>query len=219
VLGGGSTLELLNKGEKAGHTTVLISRIPPTTKDTKPSYHWDLGGVVTTPSNDGITTGVTWRFDGDLDCNNSWERMHLAARSAHTDTNVTIGWQKGDEMPVIEVRRGGNLIMDTKGALAEAQKQAGKGSLGGLATMMPSFLGKQSVSLEHLIMMSARSDQIALADRKVRGNVLTLALFGLFQAEARFTEGGSLAEVNLPQGWRLIDTLILGMEAPTAKKP
>lgn len=219
VLGGGSTLELLSKGQKSGHATVMITRIEPASKDAKPSYHWDLGGVVITPTDDGSATGVTWRFDGDVDSNNAWQRMHLAARAAHTDTNVTIAWQKGDEMPVIEVRRAGELTMDTKAALGEAQKQAGKGSLGGLATMMPSFLGKQSVSLERLIMMSARSDQIALADRKVRGNVLTLALFGLFQAEARFTEGGSIAEVTLPQGWRLIDTLILGMEVPVAKKP
>lgn len=53
-----------------------------------------------------------------------------------------------------EVWRGQERIMDTKQALEQARQQKGSG-LGFMGSMMPGFLGKQTISLQNLVSLQA----------------------------------------------------------------
>jgi hypothetical protein len=78
--------------------------------------------------------------------------------------------------------------------------------------MMPGFLGNQKLSLEHFILMQAREEMIKVGDRKVRGATVTLSALGLLQSKLRITDGGEIAELELPNHWRALAMLVLGMD-------
>lgn len=212
-----STLSLMRNGERRGNADLAISEWREPLAPSRSGFHFQAGGQLTTQVS-GEDSNVTWRFDGDLREAGGWESMTLAVRTPSNNSSVFIGWKQGDEMPKIEVWRGQERIMDTKQALEQARQQKGSG-LGMMGSMLPGFLGKQTISLQNLVSLQAESGVIPLAGKKRKGYILTLSLMGFYQAKASYTENGELTRVELPQGWQLIDPLLEGIDASFSARP
>lgn len=213
--GGSDTMQLLYQNEHAGDVAVGVVHRPAEAGKPSTGFSWHAGGRVTgKPLGLDIATAATWTFDADQTEAQSFERMHIGVVATHTKTAVSIDWKLGDEMPKIEVTREGELVMDTKAVMSEAKKQQGGGglNLGGLTSMMPGFLGSQKLSLEHLVMMQAKDELIKVGDRRLRGSTITLSVFGLMQTKMRVTEGGEIAEIEMPNRWRALALLVLGLD-------
>ena len=212
-----STLSLMRNGERRGNADIAISEWREPLASKRSGVHFQAGGQLTTEVS-GENSNITWRFDGDLREAEGWEGMTLAVRTPSNNSSVFIGWKHGDEMPKIEVWRGQERIMDTKQALEQAREQKGSG-LGIMGSMVPGFLGKQTISLQNLVSLQAETGVIPLAGKKRKGYVLTFSLMGFYQAKASYTENGELTRVELPQGWQLIDPLLEGIDASLSVRP
>jgi len=211
-----STLTLTRNGARRGTADLSIAEWREPEQPKRLGFHFQAGGMLTTDDKGGTAgSNITWRFDGDLKESGGWNAVSLAMRTPATNTSVFVGWKQGDETPKIEVWRGDKMIMDTKAALAQAREQQGAG-LNVMGGMIPSFMGKQTVSLENLLQLQAQSGVIPLAGKPRKGFILTLALMAFYQARATYTEAGELTRVDLPQGWQLIDPLLEGIDAITA---
>lgn len=205
-----NTLQLLQGTKRIGHADLSISewREP---LDPKPQgWAWQAGGMV-----DGAATGtpnahLSWRFEGNLATDQTWDQINLAVRVTATDTNLFVSWKRGQESPTIEVRRGGKLIMDTQAALEQAKQEQGLAN--GLTSFLPGFMGSQKLSLEKSIHIVANESRLPLAGKPRKGYTLTLSLLSLYQAKAHYTEAGELTRIDLPRGLLLIDPLLEGLE-------
>lgn len=210
-----STLTLMHQGKPSGLADLAISEWREPMEAVRRGFHFQAGGsIVVTGKDDPMPSNVSWRFDGDLKEAGGWKSLALAVRSPVTDTNVFLTWKQGDEMPKIEVMNKGKITMDTKAALEMARSQQGvSAGMGMMGSMLPGFLGNQTVSLENLIQVQAESGIISMAGKQRSGLLLTLALMGFYQAKAFYTEAGELTRVDLPQGWQLIDPLLAGIDS------
>ncbi len=210
------TLKLLQGSQGRGNATFMLADYP--MKGPHKGYTWQIGGLVNDPEIDDNTrtqpqTGITWNFSGDFTDDERWERMGLSARSSRLDTTVNIGWKVGEDMPVIEVRKAGELIMDTAQALAQARKNPMMSGFGGITSLIPGFsAGSPKVSLEHLVRVSASEATMRLGGKPHKAFVINLTLMGLYPAKAWFTEAGELVRVDLPQDFRLVDLMVLGLD-------
>ena len=205
-----NTLQLLQNNRRIGHADLSISEWRSAQEPKPQGWAWQAGGMV-----DGEATGtpnahVSWRFEGNLATDQTWDQIKLAVRATATDTNLFVSWKRGEESPTIEVRRGGKLIMDTKAALEQAKKE--QGIAGGLTSFLPSFMGSQKLSLERSIHIAAHESRLTLANKPRQGYTLTLSLLSLYQAKAHYTEAGELARIDLPRGLVLIDPLLEGLD-------
>lgn len=209
-----NTLTLTRHGVKYGHADISIGeRMDPQTA-AHTGFTWQAGGLIEGKAWGVADGSAVWRFDAEVNDRQLWERISLAIRVADTDTNLLVGWKVGDEMPKIELKRSGEVIMNTEQALAQAKSQQGTGTAG-LMGMLPGFLGKQKVSLENLIQMQAHRGTMQLAGEDRKSMLLTLSLLGFYQAKFYYTEAGELARIELPQGWLLLDPMLLGTNSPT----
>jgi hypothetical protein len=214
-LGGSHTLNLLRDGAPAGQMYFTLDQ-----REDSSGYHWNLGGIVfgnvLKPPVEGLA--ARWKFEGQQRPDLTWSALILRITADATNTVAEITWKQGDELPKIEVRTDGQLVLDTEGALQQAREQASSFGLGSLISgggILGSVMGSSKVDLGRLLQMSARTQPLALGDRQARGVLLTLSALGLMEAKASFTQDGALADVQLPQGWRLVDPLIIGLEATT----
>lgn len=216
-----NTLSLSRKGERLGHADIgVIDRTTSKDKGLSPDarFTWQAGGMIEGKAWGRPNGSAVWRFEADVDERQAWQRLSLALRVAESDTNLLVAWKKSDDMPKIEVRQQGELIMDTQQALAQAKEQqasGGLGSMGIMGSMLPSLLGRQTISLERLIHMQAHKTVMSVAEEERRCHLLTLSLLGIYQAKFYFSETGELARVELPQGWELLDPLLVGLTPTT----
>lgn len=205
-----NTLQLLQGDKRIGHADLSISEWREPLEPKPQGWAWQAGGMV-----DGAATGtpnahLSWRFEGNQATDQTWNHISLAVRATATDTNLFVSWKRGEESPTIEVRRGGNLIMDTEAALEQAKQE--QGIAGGLTSFLPSFMGSQKLSLERSIHLAAHESRLTLAGKPRKGYTLTLSLLSLYQAQAHYTEAGELTRIDLPRGLVLIDPLLEGLD-------
>lgn len=210
-----NTLTLTRNGVRLGHADVSVLERKDESASAPLGFTWQAGGLIEGKSWGVADGSAVWRFDGDVNREQGWERISLAVRIADTDTNLLVGWKKGDDMPKIELKRRGELIMNTEQALDQAKSQQGGGAAMGLMGMLPGFLGKQTVSLERLIQLQAHRGHMQLAGEERKSLQLTLSLLGFYQAKLSYTEAGELARIELPQGWQLTDPLLTGLVSGT----
>ena len=205
-----NTLQLLQGNQRIGHADLSISEWREPLESKPLGWAWQAGGMV-----DGAATGtpnkpLSWRFEGRQANDQTWDQISLAVRATATDTNLFVSWKRGQESPVIEVRRSGKLIMDTQAALEQAKKE--QGIAGGLTTFLPGFMGGQKLSLERSIHLAAHESRLMIAGKPRKGYTLTLSLLSLYQAKAHYTEAGELTRIDLPRGLHLMDPLLEGLD-------
>lgn len=208
----GGTLTLMQGDRACGNATFMLTDYPATGE--RKGYTWQVGGALNSGARGQLEApAITWHFSGDFTDDERWERIGLAVRSRSADTTVTIGWKLGQDMPTIEVRKAKDLVMDTAQALAQAKGSPMMTGFGGLTSMIPGFGGHSpAVSLEHLIRLGAREASMTMGGRQRKAFVINLSLMSLYQAKAWFTEAGELVRVDLPQDYRLVDPLVLGLD-------
>ena len=209
-----STLQLMQGMKKCGNVTlVLLDWKDPITGAHK-GYTWQAGGMIEPEPRTPPDTRITWSFSGDFTDDERWERISLAARASATDTFVNVGWKLGQEMPTIEVRKGDKMVMDTNGALAQAKQNPMMAGMGGITSLIPGFGGmNKALSLEHLIHLGAREASMPLGGRPRKAFVLTTSLMSLYQAKTWFTEAAEVVRVDLPNGYRLVNPMVAGLDA------
>ena len=206
----GGTLQLLQGRQRCGNTSYSLLDYP--LKGPRKGYTWQVGGAVENGERNQPESRITWNFSGDFTDDEHWERISLSVRSSSADTTVNVGWRQGQDLPEIEVRKAGALVMDTTQALAQAKGSPMMTGLGGFTSMIPGFGGSPVVSLERLIRVSARQASMPLGGRRRKAFALTFSLMGLYQAKAWVTEAGELVRVDLPQDYRLVDLMVLGLD-------
>ena len=207
-----NTLQLRQGKTLLGNATLAIVDWKDTATGASKGYTWQVGGMIEAPPDLGQQARVTWNFSGDYTTDGRWERIALSARSSATDTFVNVSWKLGQELPVIEVRKGDKIVMDTATAMEQAKSNPMLAGMGGMTSMLPSFLGNKAVSLEHLINLSAKEASIRLGNRQRKAFLLTASLMNLYQTKAWFTEAGEIIKVDLPQGYRLTNPLVFGLD-------
>jgi hypothetical protein len=199
-----NTLHVYRKQEKLGHANFNVVRSG-TKPGEVPLYRMTASGGVDTKLNEGQRVTAGWRLDLDLRDGTDLEGLKLDMTSGGTDQTVLLR-QKGQEVPLMEVRQGSRLVMDTKGALA----LAGWAQQGGL---LGQVLGDGAgPGQKPQLTVQAREGLMDLAGKPRRCFVVLMTLFGLYEIQALFTEVGELARVDLPQEVTLKEPLIHGLE-------
>ena len=201
-----NTFQLQHAGSTCGNVSMSVIEWKDPASAQHRGFTWQVGGHIELDPQSSPPARVTWNFSGDYTDDEHWERMTLGARSSVTDTFVSVQWKQGLELPMIEVRKGDKLIMDTKAAMEQAKSSpmatglGGLSGLGGLGSFMPGFLGgNKTVSLDSLVRLNARNASVRLGGRIRKAFVLNISLMGLYPSRAWFTEAGEVIRVDLPQ--------------------
>jgi hypothetical protein len=194
---------------KYGQGTFNIRSWTPAGAPGPRGYTLEAGGMMDGKAwGDSLGGTISWRFDGDVDRELHWERLDLRVRVASTDTTVVFSWKIGDEQPKLEVLKAGQPILDLDSALEQGSAAQGLPGFSSMA-MLPGM--KSAATLGSLIQLTANDGRMDLAGSPRRCQVVTFAVFGLYQAKAFFTEAGELARIDLPQGYQFIDPLLSGL--------
>lgn len=200
-----NTLHLYHHDKRLGHASFQVVRNDKVKED-KPLYRLTVSGGLDAEGEPGRRLAAGWRTEADLRDGVDLEALNLDLTAAESERTVMLKWVKGQELPVMEVRQGSRVVMDTKGALAMAGLGEQMGLFGGLLGVNKPGGGAPQVSLE------AREGLMDLAGRGRRCFVVRLKFFDTYEVQALFTEVGELARVDLPHGFSLKEPLIHGLE-------
>ena len=202
-----NNLHLYHEKEKIGHTTFTIRRDG--SDDAPPVYavmasgSLDLKGA----KPDDVGHDITYRLTGELAEGERWTSLDIEVKSVLAGLHATILWKEGDKLPAIEVKKGGQLVMNTQFIQT---MMAMKGAFGGEADLLAqlSKAGQEAKSVP----LSAREGLMDLAGKQRRCYIVLLELMQLEEIRIYFTEAGELARIELPQGYRLIEPMMHGLE-------
>lgn len=116
-----------------------------------------------------------------------------------------MAWKEGDTMPQLEVKKAGQVVMNT--AMA-------KGLLDNPTTAdwINQMLPMSSLPQASAMRLHAREGRLDLAGKQRRCYIVTATLMQGYEARLFFTEIGELARVELPGGYRLIEPMMHGLE-------
>lgn len=201
-----NTLHLYHEKEKIGHTTFTIRRDG---DENAPFVYAVLASGSVEAKKDQLTGhDLTFRLNGELANAERWTSLDLEVKSLSADMLATIAWKAGDKLPAIEVKKGGQLVMNTQFIQT---MMAMKGALGGgdkdwLAQLSQVQQQAKSVPL------SAREGLMDLAGKQRRCYIVTLEIMQMEEIRLYFTEAGEMARIEMPQGYRFIEPMMHGLE-------
>jgi hypothetical protein len=211
-----NNLSLLRDDLKLGHASVSAKEWLTEDSGTVRGYAIHAGGMVEGELWEQPGFNMSWSFTGRFDLAQVWHSIDLRLRSPES----SVMWEKGQELPKIEVMREGVMVMDTPSLMAQAKMAS---ALPGLADLPFLQNGKldATLSAETALQMNVRQGVSTLAGQRRKSFQMQLKLLELLEATAHFTEAGELARVDLPQNLRLLDPIIFGLEneAPPAGNP
>jgi hypothetical protein len=204
-----NTLHLLHGQEKIGHASFTIRKVSDESVAV-PEYAVLIHGVVDVPSEEGKVK-ANFMLAGELEAAEKWKRIEAEVSAAAAQMEAKMSWAAGDRLPQIEVKKAGQVVMNT--AMAEAMMKlpdvpGGKSDL--LAKLMPGL----SLNAEQASMLrfQAREGVMDLAGKRRRCFIVTLAAMQGLEVKVFFTEIGELARIELPQNYRLIEPMMHGLE-------
>ena len=201
-----NTLHLYKDGIRTGHASFTARR--PGDSATG-SYAIVGNGTVVLHDQplleDGRRPEAAWRLRGELANAEVWRSLELDVRVPVLDLSAVLEWREGQDLPSVDVRRGGEVLMSTE-MLRSMLAISG-------AAGLPALLGgmKSQPGAEKAPAITAREGVMDLAGKRRRCYILTAGLLGSEQVRAWFTESGALARMELPQGWQLIEPLMHGL--------
>lgn len=200
-----NTLHVYHHQSKLGHANFHVLKSPKPGRDGLTLYRLTASGGVDTPMGGGVKVSAGWRIEADLLDGEELTGLRLDMTTADTGRTVVLRWQEGAAAPELKVRDKGDVVLDTRGALALAGLGSQAGLFGGL-------LGRGEDGTPPGLEMTAREGLMDLAGRQRRCFVIRLKIFNNYEVQALFTEVGELARVDLPQGFFLKEPLIHGLE-------
>ena len=194
-----TTLHMYRDKERIGHASFQVTRTPDTVE---PVYELFATGVVEKAEGDLRRSDVTWRAMVDLANGERCTSLDVIGRWLTQDVSVALRW-KPEEAPEVEVRRGDELVMDS--AMARSMM-----ALGGGAALPLDSLG--ALGAMGGMQMRSREGSMALAGRQRKCYVMEISFGEAMKAEAIFTEVGELAMIKLPEGLRLLEPTVFGLQ-------
>lgn len=209
-----NNLSLLRENQKLGHATVASKEWKDETTGQLRGFALHAGGMVEGEAWNQPGFNVSWSFAGRFDRAQVWHSIDLRIRTQESSTIVM--WEKGQEMPKIEVMRDGKVVLDTAGLLAQAKMTAAIPGFSALPFLNGGKLD-QNLTPETAVQMKASEGTALLAKQKRKSFQLAISLLGLVNATAHFTEAGELASVDLPGDMRLLDPIIFGLDQQQAE--
>lgn len=202
-----NTLQLYHRDEKIGHTSFTIRKI--SQDEEEPVYGLLASGTVRVPTDAGVMN-VSVSLTGELIQAERWKSFKLEVHAPTAETQAEINWKLGDKLPAVEVRKGGQVVMNTQ--MAEAMLQL-PGTLGGkadwLSQILPAGGGLPATSS---MQFKAREGLLDLAGKRRRCYVVSLEFMKGYEMKMYFTEIGELARIELPQDYRLLEPMMHGLE-------
>lgn len=204
-----NNLNLLRGNEKLGHASISAKEWTQEETGELRGFALHAGGMVEGEAWQQPGFNLSWSFAGRFDRAQVWHNIDLRVRTP--ESSVIVMWERGQEMPRIEVMRDGKLVMDAKSLLAQAKMAAALPGLGELPFLKGGTLDP-SLTAETAVQVSAREGITTLAGQRRKSFQLVISLLGLVEATAWFTEAGELAKVDLPQDYRLLDPIIFGLD-------
>lgn len=201
-----NTLDLYQNKVKIGHTTFTIRKLDESSN--APLYALLVNGTVQIPT-EKETVNANFNFVGELANAERWQSFKLDFKAPKAETEAEMIWKKGDALPAVNVKKSGLVVMNTQMASAMLGMKEMLGSDSNwLMPMLPSGLSLEDSSLQ----LKAREGQMELAGKRRRCYIVQLALMSGYEMKMYFSEIGELARIELPQGYRLIEPMMHGME-------
>ena len=202
-----NSLHLYHEKEKTGHATFSLRRLPD--KEGSPIYGLRSNGSFSSPGEGGKKADTAFQVSAELEDAKQWHRFEIETVDPTTHTTANVKWKRGDAFPEIEVAKNGTIIMNSQMAQALLALQGGAGNAGEW-----DWLVKQSGSSGMLEAMNLRAHEglMDLAGRQRRCYIVSAGMPGMYEVKVFFTELGELARIELPQGYRLLEPMMHGME-------
>jgi len=205
-----STLHLYHHQERIGHANLHVIQLPSKNDNVK-TYRLTANGSVETAGSDGEpSANAALRLVADLREADTLSSFEMDLAVPDRDYSAIVRWKYGQNYPAVEVRQGGNLILNTASALALAGFASNLEMLSGLLSPNTSST-KDDTPATPAPTIRAREGLMDLAGKSRRCYVI-LAESEILPFQALFTEAGELAGIELPQGLRLLDPFIHGLE-------
>lgn len=200
-----NTLHLYQGQNKIGHTGFALRKLDEGRgKDDKPLYGLVANGAVTFASANG-KMDVVFRLNGELLEAEHWQSFDIHITSPNNEMEAMIAWKAGDELPAIEVKKAGQVVMNTQMAKLMLENPV---TTGWLSPMMVSGALPQVSTMR----LQAREGRLDLAGKQRRAYIVTASLMEGYEARLYFTELYELARVELHGGYRLIEPMMHGLE-------
>lgn len=209
-----NALHLYHDDERIGYTSFNIRRENKT--EEPPVYAVQASGALTLPlpaTGQTQPEDVSFRIAGVLKDGEQWKSLELEIKTYISEVFATIAWKEGDEMPAVEIKKGGQVMMNTQLLKTMlAMKNGGLGGLPGLGGMdllarLPELQkGGGNLPLE------AREGVMDLAGKQRRCYIVSMKVLQTEEIRMYFTEIGELARIELPQGYRFVEPMMHGLE-------
>jgi len=196
-----NTLHLYHGQEKMGHATFALRRLD---EQNELVYALAANGSITVPAAKEKAE-VGFRLTGELMAAERWRQFAVHISSPETDTEADMAWREGDKLPHMEVKKGGQVVMNTAMAKGMLDSPA---TAGWLTQILPMSSLPQASAMK----LEAREGRLSLAGKQRRCYIVTATLMQGYATQLFFTEIGELARVELPGGYRLIEPMMHGLE-------
>jgi hypothetical protein len=151
---------------------------------------------------------LSWRVELELRDAEFPEKLRAEVLLPATEHGITVNWDEGDKLPAIEVKESGKVIMNTESITKLAALTP---AMGLLKSMMESR-GQSADKAASSLQITSVEGRIELAGRVRTCHVVTFKALEKLRVQMVFTEAGELAMVDLPEGFRLLDPFIYGLE-------
>ncbi|MES2597939.1 MAG: hypothetical protein V4662_21580 [Verrucomicrobiota bacterium] len=206
-----NTLHVYQGMEKLGHTSFALRRMDSGLEtDSKPLYALVANGSLQLPGQDA-KVDIGYQVNGELLEAEHWKSFDVRVTAPDSQMEAEIIWKEGDKLPKIEIKKGGQVIMNT--AMLQTLID-NPGASGWLTQMLPKNLTMDMKSLPQASAanLQAREGRLDLAGKQRRCYIVTASLMPGYDAKLYFSELGELARVELPGGYRLLEPMMHGLE-------
>ncbi len=204
-----NTLHIYQGQEKLGHTSFALRRKDEglTSKD-RPVYVLVANGSISLPGQNGKVE-FGYQLNGELIEAEQWKNFDVRVTAPESEMEAEILWKEGDKLPKIEIKKSGQIIMNT--AMAQALID-NPGAAGWILQALPMKMDMKSLPQASAAKVQAREGRLELAGKQRRCYIVTASLMQGYEAKLYFSELGELARVELPGGYRLLEPMMHGLE-------
>ncbi len=204
-----NTLHVYQGQEKLGHTSFALRRMDEgLDANAKPIYALVANGSLNLPGPNG-KIDIGYQVNGELLEAEQWKSFDVRVNAPNAEMEAEIFWKEGDKLPKIEIKKGGQVIMNT--AMAQALID-NPGAAGWITQMLPMKMDMKSLPQASAAKLQAREGRLELAGKQRRCYIVTATLMQGYEAKLYFSELGELARVELPGGYRLLEPMMHGLE-------
>jgi len=199
-------LDVYHHKEKLGHTAFMMKKL---SKDKEGvSYALLANGSIKIPT-ETVPVQANFNFVVELAEAESWQSFKLEFKAPAMKTEAVISWKQGDVLPDVDVKKNGQVVMNTEMVKAVIGM---KESLGGGSDWLLAMIPTGALPDVNAINLKAREGRMDLAGKQRRCYIVQLPIMTSNQLKMYFSELGELARVDLPHGFRLIEPMMHGLE-------